>query len=322
MLSQSSKFTGLGLAVFVGGLFVVPACGSDDNNGGTASGGTGTTGGAATGGNLTGTSGNGTGGGTGGTGETGKGGTGTTGGTAGTGGSGTAGTGGSGAGGTPQVASACKGAVPKEALISNFDDLVAQMWGTGSADTDFSGGFFSYPAAVTLSVAADNLTGSGNVATYSGFGLYVQYCGDASSYNGVKFKISGDVGDSGNVLFYVQTNVGKWADGSKGTCFAPKANEFSDCVYPSVPITGVTSVPQEVTILWTDVGNGKPAAAATTDGSDVIGFQWAFDWMVGTPAYDASLSIDDMELVGDGAGTGGADGAGGNANSGGAGGAL
>ncbi len=90
------------------------------------------------------------------------------------------------------------------------------------------------------------------------------YCGDASSYDGVKFKISGNAGTTGSAAFYVQTNVTKWADGSKGTCLAPKANEYSDCVYPSVAITGITAEPKEVTILWTDVTGGKPAAGATT----------------------------------------------------------
>ncbi len=324
MLSQATKVSGLGLAVFLGGLFVVPACGSDDN-GGAGNGGGAPSGGMATGGNSTAT------GGTGGTatGGVATGGVATGGVAAGgvaaggvaTGGVATGGvaTGGVNAGGTPQVAAACKGAVPKEALISDFTGVVAPVWGEGTADTDFSGGFFTYPAApITLSFAGNVLTASGNVATYSGFGLYVTYCGDASFYDGVKFKISGNAGATGSATFYVQTNVAKWADGLKGTCLAPKANEYSDCVYPSVAITGITATPKEVTILWTDVTGGKPAAGATTDGSDIIGFQWAFDWMVGTPEYAASLVIDDMEFLGAGSGTGGAGGAG----SGGAGGAM
>ena len=138
--------------------------------------------------------------------------------------------------------------------------------------------------------------------------LYVTYCANASSYAGVKFKISGNAGESGSLVFHVQTNATKWADGAKGACLGPKANEFTACAPPTTLITGITAEPKEVTVLWSDVKDGKPVA--TTDGSDIIGFNWSFNWPE-PAAYAASITIDDMEFVNEGAGTGGA-GAGGN----------
>jgi hypothetical protein len=230
------------------------------------------------------------------------------GGAGGTGGTGVAGmtTAGAGAGGVQQHATACKGIVPAEALISNFNDLATPAWG-GTSDADFAGGFFSYPGVIMYSVADDHLTGSGNIATYAGFGMYVTYCGNASSFAGVKFKISGNAGESGSVTFHVQTNATKWADGAKGACLGPKNVEFSACVPPTTLITGITAEPKEVTVLWTDVKDGKPVA--TTDGSDIIGFNWSFTWPA-PAAYNASITIDDMEFVSEGEGAGGAGGGG------------
>lgn len=207
-------------------------------------------------------------------------------------------------GGTPQVASSCKGIVPTQALISDFNDLTSLVWGEGTSDNDFSGGFFTYPSgSITNDIANDNLTASGTVSTYSGFGLYVTYCGDASSYAGIRFKISGDAGESGSVVFHVQTNATKWADGQKGSCLGPSNLQHSNCVPPTTLISGISAVPKEVTILWSDVKDGKPVA--TTDGSDIIGFNWAFTWPAAA-AYAASIVIDDVELVSDDGGSGGA----------------
>ena len=45
---------------------------------------------------------------------------------------------------------------------------------------------------------------------------------------------------------------------------------------------------------------GKPTADAKTDGSDVIGLQFILPWTEKATAYDASVTIDDVELIGEG----------------------
>ena len=176
MLGQTSKVTGFGLIALAFGAFCVPACGSggDDD---TPSGGSG---GSSAGSTTGGTAGS------------------TTGGTAGSGGN------------TMQVAATCPGVVPDTALIADFEMAPAAgsayEWGsTEQGTTDFWGGTFSYPAAIELTFADGAMTAAGHVADYSGFGLYVQNCANASSFEGVRFKIKGDP-PMGKLSFALQTN--------------------------------------------------------------------------------------------------------------------
>ena len=288
MLSQASRVTGLGLLALACGALIVPACGSggdDDDSQSTA--------GAASGGS----NGGGTNGGSGGSsaGMT----------SAGTAGSTTAGTG----GGTGQVVTACPGVVPPSAVIADFNMAPAAggkyEWGSTDQGTmDFWGGTFNYPDALMLSYADGAMTAAGHITEYAGFGLYVQNCSNASSFEGVRFKIKGNP-PMGKMSFAVQTNKNEWATGLKGSCLAPDAQKFINCVHPSAPIT-VTDTLTTVEVKWADLKAGKPAAAATTDGSDVIGLQFILPWADKAPAYDASITIDDVEFIGMGAGAGGA----------------
>jgi hypothetical protein len=292
MLNQASKFTGLGLFALMCGGVAVSACDSGGDNGGDGGTSSGATSNAGT--NNAGTNNAGT----------------NNGGTS----SGGSSTGGSAGGG--QVVTACAGVEPPSPAITDFEMAPAAgamyMWGSPAMGTDdFWGGAFNYPAAVALTVADGSMTAAGNVAEFAGFGLYVQNCADASSFQGVRFTISGDP-PMGKMRFAVQTNTNEWATGVKGACLAPMAMQFIACVHPSVEID-VTDMPTTVEVLWADLGAGKPAAAATTDGADVIGLQWILPWVANMTAYDVNVTIDDVEFIGEGGGAGGA-GAGGGGN--------
>jgi hypothetical protein len=102
----------------------------------------------------------------------------------------------------------------------------------------------------------------------------------------------------------------------KGSCLAPDAQKFIACVHPSAAID-VTDEFTTVELTWDQLGMGKPAVNATTDGSDVIGLQWIIPWAEMHEDYEISVTIDDVEFIGEGGGAGGA-GAGG-AGAGGAG---
>lgn len=291
MLTQASKWTGLGLIAFLSGAVLVPGCVDSDSDdpmtGGTSNAGSGTGGDAGSGAK------------------------------AGSGGGG--GTSGGGSGGSgPQTAIECPGVVPTETLIADFDTPpeAGTMYEWGSAekgDMDFWGGTFTYPTAIELAFEDGALTASGMVADYAGFGLYVTHCADASSFDGVRFKIKGDV-PTGKLQFAVQTNRNEWANGVKGSCLAPEDKRYADCVHPSVSVD-VTEELQTVEITWDELGGGKPAAAAKTAGEDVIGLQWILPWTGTMDPYEASVTIDDVELIGAGTGAGGSgaggDGAGG-----------
>lgn len=222
----------------------------------------------------------------------------------------------SGDGGTAsQVITACPGVVPPSTAIADFEDApeAGDVYEWGSAEqgtTDFWGGTFNYPDALELAFDAGSMTAAGSITEYAGFGLYVQNCADASSFVGVRFTISGSV--TGKMRFAVQTNQNEWATGEKGSCLAPDDKKFVNCVHPSVEIP-MTDVPMNVNVMWADLKGGKPASAATTDGSDVIGLQFILPWTETSAPYAASVTIDDVELLGPdalqgnaGAGTGGA----------------
>ena len=281
MLNSASRFTGLGLAALFGGVVVVSACdsGGDDGDarGGSNSGGS--SAGMTTGGTP---------------------GAGTTG--AGTSNAGTtsAGTGGS----TAQVVTECPGVVPMGPAIADFEMAPAAggkyEWGsTEQGTTDFWGGTFNYPVGLELTFVDGAMTAAGNVTEYAGFGLYVQNCADASSFQGVRFKIKGNPPANEPIRFAVQTNKNEWATGTKGSCLAPDAQKFINCVHPSVVVADVTDADFiTVDVTWADLGMGKPAADATTDGADVIGLQWIIPWAEKHAAYDISVTIDDVELIG------------------------
>lgn len=298
-MRSASKVTAFGVLALLCGAVSVPACSSggdddDDSVAGSNSGGSAGTGGSA--GSSAGTSTGGSGGSSGGGGE------------------------------TSQVATECPGVIPSSTSIANFDDAPAAAdgytWGSAEqGTTDFWGGVFNYPAALELSFAGGEMTASGNVADYAGFGLYVQNCADASSFEGVRFKIKGNP-PMGKLAFAVQTNANEWATGEKGSCLAPDAQKFIDCVHPSVAITGVTEDDfKTVEVTWAQLGAGKPAASAKTDGSDVIGLQFILPWAEKATPYDATITIDDVELIGEGSGVGGAGSGGAGTDAGGAGGA-
>ena len=225
-------------------------------------------------------------------------------------GAGTAGTGGSGgSAGGGQVVTECPGVVPLAATITDFATPPVAggkfEWGSAAKGTDdFWGGTFNYPDALMLGFEGGAMTASGNVTEYAGFGLYVQNCADASSFEGVRFKISGNP-PMGKMRFALQTNRNEWATGMKGSCLAEADKKFVDCVHPGVELT-VTETLETVEVKWANLTAGKPASAASTDGSDVIGLQWILPWAeTGSTPYDVSITIDDVELIGQATGAGG-----------------
>jgi len=252
-----------------------------------------------------------------------------TGGTSG-GGATSAGGGSSGAAGTSGTVSTdgklCPG--PTQALITDFTytsgDTTQVHFGDSST---LAGGEYVYPSGtasypLTSDMSASNWHITGNVGTYSGFGLYLDTCTriDASKYAGISFKISGIVNQGGG---YVTLGVdtlddsitAAWLNSHKisstdadvtnpGRCNPPadaSLNQYSQsaCANPTATIP-VNDTPTVQSIMWTDFAGGKPESDVKP--SDIVSIHWFFPNPDGissgtaTP-YNVDITIDDLSFV-------------------------
>jgi hypothetical protein len=235
-------------------------------------------------------------------------------------------TGGSaGSGGSGGASSACKGTKPTMALITGFEDAVADPMSAGSFKFTIGtpGGTYVYPKPnFTTDVAAKALNVKGNVKDYSGFGVYFNDCTNASGAGatGVSFNIKGNVGTGGMLGFRIQTNGNTPMANGKGTC--PAAATYEECHAGEFAIP-VSAGGAEVSVTWAQIVGGIPNATVT--GADVVGLEWAFTWAGATDTpYDVDVTVDDLKWTGTisgGGGAGGGGAGGGGAGGGGAGGA-
>jgi len=206
------------------------------------------------------------------------------------------------------------------ALITDFTYSAATVPATSTSEvtfgdftTTFSGGTTSWPSAtLTSDVTASNWHLSGQIADYTGFGLYLNAKGgacslvDASGYSGISFKISGDALPTGRTL---TMQVGTAADQISsawlvaagdtnvtpnfGRCTPASANRYDgSCGTPSVAIP-ITSTPTVVTVKWADLVGGKPAT--TVNPAEITSISWFFAWGGATDtAYPVNITIDDL----------------------------
>ncbi len=198
----------------------------------------------------------------------------------------------------------------------------------GDFTTQFSGGTYRYPADGAWPINSDVTQGdwrlSGDVGTYSGFGLYFggtvggEGCNivDLSAYDGISFTISGNVA-MGNTLtmsvaiaannashIYLNTVAmpppATPVAVNSGRCVPPGANQFDgSCAAPAATVE-VPAAPTTVTMLWSEFATGRPSA--TVDPTEITGIAWAFPPPPGagttTPTpYAINLVIDNIQFV-------------------------
>lgn len=313
MFIKASRFHGIGLALLAAGIAAFTACSSDDTTPSNTAGTGNTQAGAGNG--MAGTPGAG--------GTPGAAGSNSAAGTpAGGAAAGGAATGGAAAGGAAMGGAgggsgfACAGKKPTSALITSFEDSMPNAMSAGQfAHTlGIPGGTFTYKMPIKADVSGKNLNVKGNVATYAGFGVYFTDCWDAAGAGatGVSFKIKGKPGMTGMVTFKVQTNGNHGPANMKGTCNRmglPADDDFNSCHDATFDIP-VTDTETEVSVTWDKLTMGMPNA--TVNGKDVIGFEWAFNWVdMTTMEYDVDVTVDDIKWTGTITGGGGMGGAGG-----------
>lgn len=298
-----------------------PGCSSDDpspNATGAVGGGSGTGGGAGAGGAPTAAGG-------------------TSAGTSGT----SAGTGGaSGAGAVgdlrddPAFGFAVECPPPEPALITDFTPpalegdagadagVVVPGASFGNFPVTLTGGTYTYPSAPgdPFSVNSDISTGewhlSGDIGTYSGFGLYFQGCHriDASAYLGLSFSIRGTVEMGGSITFSVGTSSNDisflWLNSlptppsplaapNSGRCI-PAMNQYDGtCASPSFSVP-VTATETTIEVRWASLTGGRPSASV--DPAEITAISWGFTPPsgAGTPTatpYAVDLFIDDLTFI-------------------------
>lgn len=224
----------------------------------------------------------------------------------------------------PDTSDAIACPTPEDALILDFtynpegDGIQASF---GDFTETFSGGTFVYPSAeqmtmyaLTSDVTADNWHITGTVGDYSGFGLYFENCTkfDASTFDGIQFTISGDVGMGTTLDFRVGTAANtvshEWLHDNGqtdeppnfGRCIPPGANQYDgSCSEPSVKVT-VTDTPSTITILWDELEGGSPDATVTP--SELTSIAWSLPAPAGVgtegvTTYSVDLVIDDLRFV-------------------------
>jgi hypothetical protein len=198
----------------------------------------------------------------------------------------------------------CEGKEPNQPLITSFDEFMKDRW---SSPGNIDGGIYIYPDPLMVS-DGEFLRFDALVDTYAGMGIWFAGCLDASRFSGVRFTAYGDVGWSTKVQFYAIANRNRDIDvvNNVGAC-APDdpQNPWQTCRPPGVTLT-IGPEPTTFTVPWTAFKGGLPTA--TTDGSDILAFQWSFEWSEGVIPFAAKLTIDDLKFVAAGDGAGGAGG--------------
>ncbi len=137
---------------------------------------------------------------------------------------------------------------------------------------------------------------SGTVATFSGVGLFLYQCVDASSFTGIQFTISGDVGNetdagtdagSPDQIAFSVSMVGDNA-GPQGPCTLG-----SSCGSPSYMVT-VPAEPTTIKIPFGMLTGGAPIYVL--DPSQISGIQWALPWpCTASPSvYTTHVTISDV----------------------------
>ncbi len=147
------------------------------------------------------------------------------------------------------------------------------------------------PTATALSLSA-TVSGLGSSSSYVGVGLSVDgaRCLDTTSYLGITFSVSGDLGACSLSLASIfSQDEPSSADPCRGACVA---TEGANCVAPSQPVThtGMFTAP-----FMSFVG-GSPTYAPDT--SRLIGFQWRLTNGPDSGAgCTADISISDIQFI-------------------------
>jgi hypothetical protein len=190
----------------------------------------------------------------------------------------------------------------------------------GTFGTTLSGGESSYsnaPGTVTANVTENDWHIMGNVANYSGFGLYfdtVNGCNmaDASAFDGITFTIWGTtanmpitmgigvLSDAVTPSWLTSVDAGS-AMPTPGSCIPTMGNGpfyHPGCADPvtTINVTGTQASPQMVSLHWTDFMNGQCKANVVPN--EILSVYWQFLWSpTPPPPYAVDIHIDNLAFI-------------------------
>jgi hypothetical protein len=186
-----------------------------------------------------------------------------------------------------------------------------------AGDAAFPGGTYHYPDA-SDALRSDVTNGDwhiyGTVRDVSGFGLYFNACQqlDAAAYRGIAFKLWGQIGDGGALVFYVGTSVNQvassWVNANKADPSAPdEPANMGRCVPVSGRYDGtcrearriltVPAQPENSLVLWRDLADGCPDPSV--DPSEINTIAWYFPQPV-SGSYTVDIHVDDLRFTNEG----------------------
>jgi hypothetical protein len=189
----------------------------------------------------------------------------------------------------------------------------------GDFSTTLSGGTFVYPAlpeafALRSEISSGEWHIAGAVGAVSGFGLFFD-CDqiDASGFDGLSFRISGDVAQDGEVTLLVGTASDEVSSSwmiASGTDPQASSN-FGRCTPTHDPFDGSCTTPRvtvpvrrgqrRIDVRFSDLGAGSPSAGVNP--AEITSITWVLPAPTtladgSAEPYDIDLRIDDIRFLG------------------------
>jgi hypothetical protein len=148
--------------------------------------------------------------------------------------------------------------------------------------------------AATLDTTAGTWTIGGEIGGYSGGGLYIGPCVDATGFTGIQFMLSGSIASTSdaagsNQLQIQVSQLSDWNVASVGgTCTGTTCNPF-------VSSFNIPATPTLVKVPFSMLTGGAPVS--TFDPAHIIQIQWQFPWQCqgGTP-YMGTATISNVQF--------------------------
>jgi hypothetical protein len=190
------------------------------------------------------------------------------------------------------------GALTGAPLISDFSDVTAAD-GSTTLIIPGKGGVSPYGGTVaTIANGAVAVTGTITAGTYAGVSIYFDSCIDATSYTGVKFKLTGTFGTCDMLKLGANfPQVETMPPAAHGACVPPAAPAPNNCYGPGFAYTAATTM-----VAFADMNGGGAVATVTPDAKNrLTGIGFGFHGPAtgadgGTGGCTVNFTIDDVSF--------------------------